>query len=96
MMTPLLETMARGALVARIERLEASVKQQARLVQLLASGFFHHVQDRHDATMHTDDAYDVVAIRNARRLIATQAKTAGNDITSVQRAETKRDRRSAR
>jgi len=93
-LSPLLETMAKSALVARIERLEATVKQHAELVRLLVSGMFHHVQDRHDATMHTDDAPDVVAVRRARRVLSQQAKVAGSDVAAVQRSDMKRAIRS--
>ena len=86
--------MAKSALVARIERLEATVKQHAELVRLLVSGMFHHVQDRHDATMHTDDAPDVVAVRRARRVLSQQAKVAGSDVAAVQRSDMKRAIRS--
>ena len=91
-MSPLLETMAKGALVARIERLEATVKHHAELVRLLVSGMFHHVQNRHDATMHTDDAPDVVAVRRARRVLSQQAKTTDGDVAAVRRSETKHER----
>lgn len=89
-MTPLLETMARNALANRVERLEAMVRTQADLIGLLVNGLHHHLQDRHDAVIKSDDAPDVLCVVRARRTLPRLQNPFVQDIGDVSRSETSR------
>lgn len=88
-MPPLLETMARSALLARLERVEQTAKTQAQVISYLVAALWHHLQDRHDAAVGTADDPDVVAVRNARRVIARTSKT---DVAAAAKADIDRGR----
>lgn len=88
-MPPLLETMARTALMNRLDRAEQAIKAQSLVITHLTSALWHHLQDRHDARPTTDDAPDVTQVRNARRILG-RTKT---EVGGIVKSESDRGRR---
>lgn len=84
-MSSAIDNMAIRASNARIDKLQATVSQQQFVIAQLVSAVFHHVQDRHDAHMKTDDSPDVRAVVNARRAVQQAADRRSKDVASASR-----------
>ena len=74
-MPPLLEKMAREALLLRIEKLERAQRANSAAIGFLTSALWHHIELRHQIKPAIAEGADVVAIRNARRTVAGAPKS---------------------
>jgi len=68
-MPPLLEKMARDALIARVERAERALASNQQAIASLTQALWHHIERRHDVKVGSDDQPDAVNVRSARRIV---------------------------
>jgi hypothetical protein len=73
-MPPLLEKMARDALIARVERAEQTLASNQRAIVSLTQALWHHIERRHDTKVGSDDMPDAANVRAARRILTCGAK----------------------
>ena len=76
-MPPLLEKMARDALIARVERVERAVEANSQAIASIVQALWGHLERRHDVKVGSDDAPDAAHVRTARRILTRGAARKG-------------------
>jgi len=73
-MPPLLEKMARDALIARVERAEQALASNQQAIASLTQALWHHIERRHDTKVGSDDMPAAANVRAARRILTRGVK----------------------
>jgi len=68
-MPPLLEKMARDALIARLEAAERAIAANSQAIQSLTQALWHHIERRHEVKVADDGDPDSCHVRIARRVL---------------------------